>query len=332
MIFNSRWLRTFVWTGFAVLSAISIRFAPVIDSPIFWTLSMVFCLFYAYLEFLVSALFISPGKAKLSLKSPSWTSHYPTFDSKVTHIQLYHQNETAPFVVFIHGWRGSSVSVSQRAQLFIDKGWHVAIIELPGHGSSSPLPRWNAITASKHIQFHLKSLDSILESRYVSHLFFYGHSMGGYICTRISREPEIIPYQIPLNGLILESPLLLYSNIAHDIIKRLRIPKFIRPLHMKRVFRDVAAMHPDVDVLDGLKQFDIPLWGVPSVPTLCLQAMNDKHLGRDHYNAAVSEFTGKIPFTHHLIESLSHSGARKNEEREALLLEWLEEFDSLLLK
>lgn len=332
MIYKSRWLRTILWIACLILSITSIFTTPVVESSIFWVLVSLVCLFNAYMEYIVSALFISPGPAKQPLQSPNWKSYYPKYQSKITHIQLFHQKKTAPFIIFIHGWRGSSVSVFERAQWFIEKGWHAAIIELPGHGSSTSLSRWNAITASKHIQFHLSNIESLLESNYVSDFFLYGHSMGGYICTRISHDPDNIPYDMPLTGLVLESPLLLYSNILREISDRLRIPNFIRPLHLKRVFRDVTSMHPEIDASIGLKQFDVPLWGIPSVPTLCVQAMNDSRLGRDHYDAAVSEFTGNIPFTHHLIESLTHAGARRNEEREELLLEWLKDFDSLLLE
>ena len=111
---------------------------------------------------------------------------------------------------------------------------------------------------------------------------------------------------MPLSGVILESPLLLYSKILLEISDKLKIPHFIRHLHLKRVFRDVILMHPEIDESRGLEQFDVPLWGVPSAPTLCIQAMNDNRLGRSHYDAAVSEFTDDVPFTPHLIESLTH--------------------------
>lgn len=331
-LFTSKWLRLWLWLTASILSCLCLINAYLVESPFFWTFIVLFCLFNSYLEFIVSALFISPGAAKKSLDSPGWNSHYPTLNSKVTHIQIFNHKKTAPLVVFIHGWRGSSASVLERAQWFIEKGWHVAIMELPGHGSSTPLARWNAITASKHIQFHLKNFEHLLEQRYVSDFFLYGHSMGGYLCTRISQDPENIPYSMQLSGIILESPLLLYSKILLEISDKLKIPKILRPLHLKRVFRDVKAMHPEIVESNGLEQFDIPVWGVPHAPTLCLQAMNDNRLGRDHYDAAVLEFSKNTRFTHHLIESLSHSKARRNEEREILLLEWLNQFDSLLLR
>lgn len=332
MSFTSRWLRMWLWVILSFIASFLFFNFTFSYSHLFWPMIILFCCFNAYLEFIVSALFISPGPPKPSLQSDEWESHLLSNDSKSIHVQLYNQSYKAPLIVFIHGWRGSSASVFDRAQWFVEKGWHAAIIELPGHGQSTPLSRWNAISASKEILFHLERFDTLLDSKLVSDFFLYGHSMGGYLCTRISKTPQIIPYDLPIRGIILESPLLLYSNILLEISDKLRIPKFIRPLHLQRVFRDVKSMHPDIDVSDGLQQFDIPAWGLPSSPTLCLQAMNDVRLGRDHYDAAVSHFTDNAPFTHHLIESLSHAGARRNKEREELLLEWLEQFESLLLK
>ena len=332
MVFSTKWLRMLAWLSATFLSVLCLINAFIVESHPLWSCVIAFCFFNAYLEFLVSALFISPGLPKPSFQSDEWISHHLQFDTKTTHVQLFQQEQTAPLIVFIHGWRGSSASVLDRAQWFVDKGWHAAIMELPGHGSSSSLTRWNAISASKHIQYHLQNFESILEPNYVSNFFLYGHSMGGYLCTRISKDPKNIPYELPLSGVILESPLLLYSKILLEISDKLKIPHFIRPLHLKRVFREVNLMHPEINDSLGLDQFDVPLWGVPSAPTICLQSMNDNRLGRSHYDAAVSEFTDNVPFTHHLIESLTHSGAQSNHEREEHLREWLNTFDSLLLE
>lgn len=279
---------------------------------------------------MVIAIFIKPGSAKKSIDSIEWQSHFRDFESISTHIQTFSQQRKAPIVVLIHGWKGASASVQGRAQWFIENGWHVVICELLGHGKSSGVQRWNALTAAKHMQYHIKNLHLIFDPEKVSHVFFYGHSMGGYICNRISTNDDNIPFKLPLSGLILESPLMLYSKILDEIRTRLMIPFFLQPLHLRRVFRDVRALHPSI-TSPNLKQFDIPQWGVPTVPTLCLQAMNDSRLGREHYDAVVEYFPRSCQLTHHLIESLQHSGAKRNEERENHLQDWLEKFDSLIL-
>jgi len=327
-LLSSKWLRTLFWFFTSLLCFIGSVKGFLLPPSIIWFLMGIFCLFNAYIETLVSALFISPGPAKDSFESNVWQSHFIEFESVKTHIQTFQQVNAAPLIVFSHGWRGSSASVKDRAEWFVEKGWHVVICELPGHGKSSPIRRWNALTAAKHMQYHIKHLDDIIEAQNVSHFFLYGHSIGGYIFTRLSANEDNIPFQLPLSGLVLESPLMLYSKILDEIRDQLKIPIALRGLHLRRVFRDVQKMHPSITD-DSLDQFDVPQWGLPSVPTLCLQAMSDSRLGRDHYDALVNACSKKIKLTHHLIESLSHSGSKTNDEREVHLLNWLETFETL---
>ena len=331
-LLNSKWLRTTFWL-FAVVFCITSLAADIIfPTPFIWLIITFYCLWNAYLEFIVSALFISPGRPRPSFDSPHWDSHYRTFENVTTHIQVFQQNYSAPIIVFIHGWRSSSASVYGRAQWFVDRGWHAVVCELPGHGQSTPIPRWTALTASKHMEYQIENLDTFIDANKISHFFLYGHSMGGYICTRFASNSKNPPFEIPLTGLILESPLMLYSKIFEEISSKLKIPLAIRPFHLRRVFRDVRSMHPEHAHEIRLDQFDIPEWGMPSVPTLCLQAKTDNRLGRDHYDAAVSAFSETVSLSHHLLESLTPSGANTNIEREQLLLQWLESFDSLLLR
>lgn len=328
--FSTKWMRTHFWILTSVFVGLCTWNQYLFPSPILWIIIGSYCLLNAYIEFMVIALFIQPGPAKKSIESSEWQSHFCEYDSRTTHIQTLEQDHIAPLIVFIHGWRGSSASVLERAQWFVEKGWHVAICELPGHGKSTVVQRWNAITAAKHLQHHIKNLHIIIKQENVSHVLYYGHSMGGYVFTRISSDESNTPFNLPLTGLILESPLLLYSQILDEIRDKLKIPFALHRLHLRRVFRDVKNMHPSI-TSENLKQFDIPQWGVPTAPTLCLQAKTDSRLGRDHYDAAVEAFTSKCEFTHHLIESLTHSGAKTNDDRETLLLEWLRTFDSLIL-
>ena len=326
----SKWMRTFVWLFFTALVFIFLINQYLFNSPYIWLIIGAYCLLNVYLEFIVSAIFISPGATNKSFESEYWKSHFREFESVTTHIQTFQQGHIAPLIVLIHGWRSNSLSLQGRAEWFVEKGFHVVICELPGHGKSTSVQRWNALTATKHMKFHIKHLHDLIEPQHVSHVILYGHSMGGYICTQISTDELNIAYDLPLTGLILESPLMLYSKILDEIRDQLKIPSILRPLHLRRLFRDIRAMHPSIKS-NNLNQFDIPHWGNPSVPTLCLQAMTDNRLGREHYDATVEVLSKHGNLTHHLIESLSHSGAKTNEVRERHLLEWLETFESLIL-
>lgn len=326
---TSKWIRTFFWILATFIGIFALLNQFIIPVAV-WIALVICCLYNAYMEFMTSALFIAPGAPKSSIDLSEWESHLRTFESITTHMLSFKQDHSAPLIVFIHGWRGSSASVLGRAEWFVAKGWHVVICELPGHGQSTSIPRWNAVTATKHMEHHIMRLDTIIDPNHVSQIFFYGHSMGGYICTRLASDSDNTPYGLPLSGLILESPLMLYSRILDEIRGKLKIPYFLQAFHLTRVFRDVKAMHPSITSHD-LEQFDIPQWGMPQVPTLCLQAMTDSRLGREHYDATVEMMSESDLLTHHLIESLTHSGSQTNDERESHLLDWLETFDSNML-
>ena len=326
-----KWLRTLLWLSLFIATTVLLISA---DLSLFWfctlLIASVVCLYNSYLEFMVSAIFISPLKPKKSAIGEQWSSHYGIHKDVKTHIQVHSTNPNQPLVIFVHGWRSTSASVADRAMWFVEKNWNALLLELPGHGQSSPIHRWNAITSAEHVEYHLRNLSEYISVSKDAPIFLYGHSMGGYLCSRVSsQQSKSLGFNI--TGVVLESPLMLYSYILEEICRQLRIPRFLRPMHLKRLYRDVKMMHPEIEPSDTLKQFDVPQWGLPNAPTLCLQSMNDNRLGRAHYDALVLHGGKEHPLTHHLIESLPHSGARTNEDREQLLSDWLHSFDSLLL-
>ena len=61
--------------------------------------------------------------------------------------------------------------------------------------------------------------------------------------------------------------------------------------------------------------------GLPKVPILLLQAKNDTRLGRYHYDLLLEQ---GLDIEEHLLESLPHSKNRVNEERDNLIINWIE--------
>ena len=323
-----KWLRPSLWLSLSAILLFSLTLDDVSTLQRLVTLSLCsLSLFNGYIEYLVSAVFISPGNAKASASGEHWTSQYGMFKGVKLHVQTFASHPDQPLAIVIHGWRSTSASVVDRAQWFVDRDWNVVMIELPGHGQSTPIPRWNAITAAGHVQHHLQNIHDFIEVSESSPVFLYGHSMGGYLCSRLaSMESPTLPFTI--TGVILESPLMLYSHILEEICQHLWIPKFLRPLHLKRLYRDVQSMHPGVVPALSLEQFDIPHWGLPNAPTLCLQAKHDNRLGQAHSDALESRWNTEHELILHRIEGLTHSGARVNDERNRLLGDWLQTFDS----
>jgi alpha-beta hydrolase superfamily lysophospholipase len=137
---------------------------------------------------MVSAIFISPLKPKKSAIGEQWSSHYSIHKDIKTHIQVHSTNPNQPLVIFVHGWRSTSASVADRAMWFVEKNWNALLLELPGHGQSSPIHRWNAITSAEHVEYHLRNLSEYISVSKDAPIFLYGHSMGGYLCSRVSSQ------------------------------------------------------------------------------------------------------------------------------------------------
>ena len=74
--------------------------------------------------------------------------------------------------------------------------------------------------------------------------------------------------------------------------------------------------------------FNIPKWGKPLVPILCVQANPDERLGMGHYDRLIEVYAGKDTqgmLSAFQLDSLTHAGARHNEERNQKIAEWLEQ-------
>ncbi|MBT60372.1 MAG: hypothetical protein CMA63_02315 [Euryarchaeota archaeon] len=322
-----RWWRTLCWATL-FLSASLTTYLTSYDVPfVLWFFLFGYVLFNLYIEAMVALSFISPSNSKRSFSSDKWGTHSFLFEGISTHCVHFTQPSPSPLIVILHGWRSTSASVAGRAKWFEQRGWNVIIIELAGHGSSSDVSLWTAIRASEHVENAVRNLTDVFTDSHVSDVFFYGHSIGGFIATRVSNKPEISPFSANLSGLILESPMLLYSRIYEEIFASLRIPSFLRSTHLKRCLRVIRQMHPWF-IGDSLDDFDLPQWASPDHPTLCLQSMNDRRLGRAHYDALVATMDGRGLLTHHLLESLPHSGAQTNAEREQHLAVWLKNFNT----
>ena len=93
------------------------------------------------------------------------------------------------------------------------------------------------------------------------------------------------------------------------------------PLLKRWAVKGFNRIHPEAGGLVW-SDIDIPKWGLPTVPTLLLQAANDSRLGRYHYDLLMEQ---DIQLHPHLIESLTHSKNKINEERDDLIRLWIDE-------
>ena len=157
-------------------------------------------------------------------------------------------------------------------------------------------------------------------------LYFYGHSMGGFIGLRLSERRRELTWNPTFGGWILESPMTGYTEIFMETNRILKIPKVLQGIVLWRMisqFNDLNETRPKLIHLD---QTNTPAWGLMDEPTLLVQAHNDERLGDSHFlrlQRAFDESGNKNLLTSVIMEGLRHSGCAIHQERDDVVNEWL---------
>ena len=228
------------------------------------------------------------------------------------------QEKPAKLVFLLHGWHSSSLAMKERAEHLYNLGYHVWLMEMPGHGQSEKHHFWTAGWVSLHANTAIRKA---LEMTNNKTCLYYGHSLGGFVGIKLSswdQTKELI------DSVILESPMTKYTIIIRDMPIVRQLPKPILRVLEEIICALFWLTHLNLGPI-SMKDVDVPNWGLPSQPTLIVQAETDNRLGRDHYDALVHELEQQeeSDYVAHLISSLTHSGARENPDRENHIVSWL---------
>ena len=318
--------RPFAWLILTFFSLFSFHQAPF--DLILWTPIGLICVINFMIETYVSLSFITPGRKKKSFADAGWKQQYITVEGKKLNAVSFQQKDPSPLLFLIHGWRASSHSVGDRGRWFAQHGWHVVLVDLPNHGDSDNIPLWSAYKSMQYLALLCEQVSDIIPNKNVTQATYYGHSIGGFIGLRLlSQKKEIKISGRKFTKLILESPMTMYSPILEEIAARLRIPKPLLNPYRKRLIQRFNSTLSPRGTFDSMEDFDLPRWGLPTLPILCIQASPDNRLGLGHYERLLQSYEveneGQF-VTHHLVEGLTHSGAKINEERDQLISQWLE--------
>lgn len=213
-----------------------------------------------------------------------------------------------------------------RAQLFIELGYHVILIDLPGHGESQSITKWTAEQSSTMIIDTLNQLHSSHTNLFNSDLLVFGHSMGGFISLRLSNRRNELNMHTQLSGWIVESPMTGYSEIFDETCDLLRIPPLLRPVILQKTMRQFNALNVRTKDLNSLSDVDAPNWGEFSEPTLLIQANPDERLGSSHYLRLqrVMDAKSQRLLTSVLMDDLAHSGAAVHPRRDEVIRQWIQ--------
>ena len=317
--------RPIFWSTLTALFVGSI-FANILPWYLATSFAMV-CLSQVLIEVYVSLSFLEPGRRKQTFQGPGWHSRQVLHEGRCVQLVTYSQEQPSPLLVLVHGWRASTSSVSDRGQWFVDRGWHVVMVELPSHGSSDDLPLWTAYGSMQAVQVACAKVEEFYPKASVTKVSYYGHSMGGFIGLRLLSDEALRVAGRPFSYMILESPMTMYSPILEEISTRLKIPSFIHGPYMKRMIARVNATIQWEQTFTSVDEFDMPKWGLPTIPMLCVQAAIDERLGMTHYdrlNDCYQSGDQDSILTSVRLESLTHSGAQINSERNQAIADWLQ--------
>ena len=305
--------RKATWSNFTIsINAILTLLLPFI-LPYGYFLSFIILLLIIH-QILLRLIFQSPSKRSLILSQQGWDIlKVENLDSNA-YAFVNISEQKSDLVVFVHGWQSSSEKFFERIQIFHNEGLHTMAIDMRGHGISPDTPEW---TAGKVIS-DVKSLLNEIDNSLIDKVHFYGHSLGGFVCLGMHHARHEGWWKDKYGTLMLESPMAAYSPILEEMSGRL---SFMLPLLKKWALQGFNKIHPEVGGIEW-KDIDVPHWGLPKVPTLLLQATNDKRLGRFHYDLLRSQ---EIDLQSHLIDSLGHSNNRVNSERDRLIKKWIDD-------
>lgn len=285
-------------------------------------------IFFVYLELVTQWSFRPPARRKPEVDHPDW-QRVPIRVNGLMLVHYVHRGgEDAPLAWVIHGWTSGSMRMLQRAESFLERGWNVLMVDLPGHGGSDPLVKWSAEETTTHLIACMNEFQRDNASLCANGVWYFGHSMGSFVGLRVSQRRNELLIANQLQGWIFESPMTGYTEIHEETCNILRIPRLLRPWVLAKTIRHFNAINGPDRIIKTLSDADQPAWGMTSEPTLLIQADPDERLGPWHHQRLLSVMS-EPPFEGlleaHFLSDLRHSGSHESASRKAVVDAWLDE-------
>ena len=296
-------------------------------TPFLGLLTVVVTLFLVYLEVMTQWAFRAPIRRKPPLEDPRFQQTMLVSNGRQLAHYIAEGKPGAPLVWMCHGWTAGAFRMASRAEPFLERGWSVVLVDLPGHGISDGLTKWSAEESTTLLLDAIQQLHVNRPALFASGVVHYGHSIGAFIGLRISRRRHEINPALKFKGWVLESPMTGYTEIFRETCNLLRIPSVLRPVVLRKTLRHFNALNEGTQ-FSRLREADVPLWGMPLEHTLLVQAVPDNRLGPVHHERLIHLMeAGENPklLTKALLEDLTHSGSHVSPSRDAVMRAWIEE-------
>lgn len=220
-------------------------------------------------------------------------------------------------IVLVHGWTSGVVRSADRVRHLTERGMLVHLMEVRGHGGSPSQGPWTAgavvddlVAMLEHVERHGPCV-------------LYGHSLGGFVALRMFHESNV---HHSVDALVLESPMTMYAPVFDEGWSKLgvlgRIPGLKRAV-LRSLIATWQDEHPGSGIT-SLEDVGVPAWGMPTCPTLVLQAEPDGRLGPAHLTALLDAWPEHVPIEVVRDTTLRHSGTSNHPARNEVLDAWLE--------
>ena len=297
-------------------------------SPILGSLSCLIILFLTYLELVTQWSFRAPPRRKPALEDPRFERRMVVVNGQQLAHYIAAGRPGMPLVWMCHGWTSASCRMIDRADSFLNRGWSVLLVDLPGHGISGGLEKWSAEESTSYLLEAINQLHRKQPELFGAGIVHYGHSIGAFIGLRISKRRGELNEGMNVQGWIMESPMTGYTEIFGETCNILRIPSALRPIVLRKTLRHFNARNEGVALFNRLDEADVPLWGMPRERVLLVQAIPDERLGSIHHERLIRLIEGgdnPSLLTTSLLDDLTHSGSHESPSRKAAVEAWLDE-------
>jgi pimeloyl-ACP methyl ester carboxylesterase len=318
--FSIPWL--ILWFLLILEAILFFQESQILVNLIFWTIAIFIPLQSTYVAFealIIETVFTTRPRLGPDLQHEDWEvvefTGWGGFEPMGYFLPF--SGESNGLIIYMHGYGSSSAYNESRMLHLRQQGYDIGCVDMRGHGRCDLTRDWTLLKVIADLECFI---DKLVESYGVlpKKVHFYGHSTGGLVALRLSAKRSGW-WKDNLESVMLESPVTSFPMVIDYMIG----PHFriLRPLVRRIIRREMERIHPDLSIRwDDSK---VPHIGLPKLPILVLQAMNDELLGRNHYDLLAKTLEGKRNNKLILIDELMHTSTQDCQPRKDLVEKWL---------
>ena len=217
-------------------------------------------------------------------------------------------------VLYLHGYSSRLSRGESRAIHLHGLGVNVISLDQRGFGAQGRRHDWTLLKVLTDLEGLLSHAPDALGFT-PKRLWIYGHSMGGLLAIRLSSHASGW-WADSLRGIVLESPATSFPKIIDGKLPGRAV--LAKPWVRHILRREHERIHPDLNI--RYANAELPYIGIPSVPTLLVQAKEDEVLGMEHFDLARRHLSDVAEI--HVI-GMPHTSRVDSVERREIVEGWM---------